>query len=91
MSISKAEQETIITFDEKQKTANVFTYSKKFINLLNNLPPERKTDIKINYKNNDGSVEFEIPKKWVKISPSRIITEEQRQRYAERLLLNKKS
>lgn len=85
------EKETIINFNEDEKTADIFTYNKKMINRLLKLCeqfPELFKE-KIN-TNNDGSKTFEIPKKYVSIRTPRFLTEEQKEVIKDRFLKIKK-
>lgn len=92
MAYSRYEMETIINFNEEEKTAHIYTFRKPIIKKLNKLAEERPEECKmVRECNNDGqySAEYEIPKKWVKINAGslnkRIMTEEQKQAMAERL------
>jgi len=85
MSLSRYEQETIITFNEDEPIADVFTYNRKLKHRLEKLYEQYPNDIKT-YKNNgaDG-VTYYVPKGWIKINPSLNLTEEERQKRAEQM------
>ena len=81
--------ENVLEFISGSHTATVTFTNKKHINRIKKLYEERKDDFKYFVENPDGSVCAKIPLKWIKISPpkrnSRIYTEEEKQKIAERL------
>ena len=81
---SKEELETIITFNEAEKTASVYSCSSRYIERMNKLAEAEPDNVKLTRKDS-GGVEFTVPKSWVKIRPPRKISNEQRQAAAERL------
>lgn len=85
MNLTKYERETIINFNEEEQTASVFTYNRKLQNKLNALLDECQ-DIKL-MRSGDEWTEYEVPKKWIKVSPPRSVnyTEEQKAEIAARL------
>lgn len=62
MSLSLVERETIITYNDADGTANVFTASPVIKNKLAKLGE---------VKTNGGGWEIEVPKAWVRIAPPR--------------------
>lgn len=72
-----------------KKTATVTFTKQKYINRIKTLHNERPKDFKFFIENKDGSVCEKIPIRWIKISPtktnSRIYTEEEKRKIAERL------
>lgn len=84
MKLSKYEQETIITFNENEKEANVYTYNSNLKKKISALCQERPEEAKQIADDERGGLTFEIPKKWVKVNPGRILTEEQREELRER-------
>lgn len=85
MNLSKYERETIINFNEEEQVASVYTYNKRLQNKLNALLEERQ-DIKL-IRSGDEWTEYEVPKKWIKVSPPRQVnyTEEQKAAIRARL------
>ena len=81
--------ENMIEFISGTRTATVTFTNKKHINRIKKLYEERKDEFKYLVENPDGSVCAKLPLKWIKISPSkrnsRIYTEEEKQKIAERL------
>lgn len=84
MKQSRLEKETIITFNEQEKTAVIYTHNTALCRKLDKLADERPEEAKRLRTFPDGGREFEIPKRWVKVNASRILTEEERERAQER-------
>lgn len=83
---SRLEQETIFLFNEEEKTASVYTFNKTLQRKLQTLAAERPEECYLEQPQNalDGAVEYIIPKKWIKIRASRILSEEQKAELSER-------
>ena len=83
---SRIEQETILLFNEEEKTASVYTFNKSLQRKLASLAKERPEECYLDKPQNtlDGAVEYIIPKKWIKIRASRILSDEQRAALSER-------
>ena len=81
--------ENMIEFISGTRTATITFTNQKHINRIKKIYEERKDDFKYFKENTDGSVCAKIPLKWIKISPtkrnSRIYTEEEKRKIAERL------
>ena len=81
--------ENCIEFFSGERSAVVSFTNKKHINRIKKLYKERKDDSKYFTQNTDGSICAKLPLKWIKISPtkrnSRIYTEEEKRKIAERL------
>lgn len=77
MHIPKIEQETIITFNEAEKTASVYTMNAALIRKLEGLTESRPDDARRVRTFPDGAQEYEVPKKWVRITASRILPPEE--------------
>ncbi len=86
MSLTNIERETIICFNEAEKTAEIFTYRPSLIRQLDGLAEERPTEAMRGKANAEGGVTYTIPKAWVKIKPKRILTDEQREAAQARAL-----
>ena len=88
MNLTKAELETIINFDEEQNTASVYACRKSLQNKLLKIAEQRPAECKVVKTARDGAaIEFEVPKRWIKVSPPKTVnmTDEQRQKAAARL------
>ena len=84
MSLSRVEQETIIRFDEAEATASVYTYNGALKRKLSGLCATRPTEARQIKDDGRGGLTFEVPKRWIKINASRILTEEQKKERADR-------
>ncbi len=79
MYIPLEERETIITFNEKEPTASVYTMNGALIRKLEGLAQSRADDARRVKTYPDGAQEYEVPKKWVKVNASRILSDAQRE------------
>ena len=78
------ERETIINYNNKESTANVYTWNKTLIKNLSALLYSRE-DIECKHIDEECAT-FIVPKSWIKVSPprTRTLTEEQKAKAAER-------
>ena len=84
---SREERETIIRFSEADTEASVFTFNPALIRKLDALVEQRPDEVNCMEANSINGVEnreYLIPKGWVKVNPSRILSDEQRKQIAER-------
>ena len=86
--ISKQEQETIITFNEQDAQANVYTYNGSLKRRLASSAEFHPDQVKRIDSDQFGGVTYSIPKKWIKPNPPRILSEEQRAKLAVQLKSN---
>lgn len=77
------ERETIINYNNAEDTANVFTLNQSMRRKMLLLAEQYPDDVKI-IRQAEDMVELTIPKKWVKVSPPRQLTDEQRAELVER-------
>ena len=93
MNLSLYEQETIINYNEAEKTAGVYTHNKALRRKLERLAQEHPEDCRLEKASHDGqAVDYTIPKAWIKINPPRQLTPEQkafRREIAKRTILAK--
>ena len=79
------ERETIISYNEAEKTANIHTHNKTLRRKLEQLATERPEDCRLEKVSRFyEAVDYAVPKAWVKIRPTRILSEEQRTAMSER-------
>ena len=84
MSLSKEEKETIITYDESNNIAEIYTCSQNIIKKLDKLCEKYPDQYKI--KNEDNiSKTYITSKKLIKYSYKRILSEESKNKIRERL------
>lgn len=84
---TRYEQETVINYNEEEKTASVFTYNRSLQKKLDSIAAERPDECQVNSSVTEGaqrSSSYTIPKSWVKIRPSRILTDAQKDELRER-------
>lgn len=76
--MTKYEQETIINFNEDEKTASVYTYNKQLKIKLDKLCKEYPQEFSLRTKDNTGSKTYIIPKRYVSIRGPRKLSEQQK-------------
>lgn len=81
--LSNSEQETIISFNESESTANISTFNGSLIRKLSELCKTRPTEITGKEPNEIGEAEFTVPKKWVKVNAGPTLSDEQRAQIRE--------
>lgn len=74
--MTRFEQETIIGFNEAEATASVYTHNGA---LKRKLARERPADVQLSRRYPEGAVEYTIPKRWVRVNATRILSEAQRE------------
>lgn len=82
-NLTKYEQETIINYNNEEKTASIFTYDKSLIRKLDKRLSDN-ADIKL-VRRGDDWAEYSLPKKWLKVSFPRQLSDEQRAEMANRM------
>ena len=78
MNVTKYEQETIILFNEGEAAASIYTYHTSLQHTLVSLCESHPAQVRQTGNNGIGALTFEIPKKWVKVSPPRVLSEAQK-------------
>ena len=76
--------ENVIEFLENQERATVTFSQGRFKSRIRKLAAERPEECEIVAENKDGSLCAHIPVKWVKIKPTKQLSEGQRRERAER-------
>lgn len=79
-------KENVIEFITGQNNVCCTFTSAKYINKMNKLYQKNKENFEYFIENPDGSVCCKIPLKWVKISPPKRVSEEQKQAASERFI-----
>lgn len=81
--VSLIEQETVIVYNQAEKTAQVFTYNPT---LQRKLAEYEKDNPEVRLiRKGSGYKEYEVPKKWIKVAPPRKVSESQKKAAAERM------
>ena len=83
MKLSKYERETIITFNEEESAALIYTSNAKLKNRLTKFA-DKTNECVIEEFTDDGFGKYKIPKNWIKINMPRQYSEKQRQEMANR-------
>lgn len=79
MNLSLYEQESIVSFTEAEKSANVYTHNRALLRKLEKLARDRPEECRLVKFSHDGrAADYIVPKAWVKITPPRIASEAQK-------------
>lgn len=84
----REEKETVIRFDESPDKATLFTYNGALIRKMDSYMASHPDDVECVRRDNVEcleSVTYRVPKRWIKVSPPRQMSEENRQKSAERM------
>lgn len=77
--LTNYERETIISFNEAERTANIYTHNGALLRKLEKLAQERPEECKLEKVSRFGqAADYTIPKAWVHIYPTRILSEAER-------------
>lgn len=77
--------ENNIEFLKGATTATVCFSQGRYVTRIRKLAESHPDECKILYTNSDGSIVAHIPTKWVKVSPPRKVSDEQKEAAGERL------
>lgn len=89
IKLTGTEKETIMIFNELEKSATITTYNKSLIKKLNKLCESRSDEIQLMEVDKSGCHTYVAPKKWVKVNASRILDEAVRQKLSESMKLRR--
>ena len=78
MRLTNIEKETIINFNEAERTANVYTHNEALKARLLKLCRTHPDQVRQTAANRWGGLTCELPKKWLKVSPPRVLSQAQR-------------
>lgn len=82
--MKKCERETIININDAENVASLSTSQQWMKNKIKKLAEKRPGEVEI-IENDEYILFAKFPKKWIRISPTRVVSEEQRMKAAERL------
>ncbi len=71
MKLSNIEKETVINFNEAERAASVYTHNTALKRQLLELCQTHPEQVRQTADNGWGGLTFELPKKWLKVSPPR--------------------
>ena len=86
--LTRAEQETIVFFNEEESQASVYTYNRSLKKNLRELSEKFPQNVMLEREDGRGGETFLIPKKWIKVRAPRIVSEEEREKRAAVLKAN---
>lgn len=78
MRLSNVERETVVTYTQAERTANIYTHNPAWKAQLLKLCQTHPDQVRQTAANDWGGLTFELPKKWLKISPPRVLSPAQR-------------
>ena len=81
--LTKYEMETILNYNEAENMASVYTHNVGLMNKLRGLM-EEYPEVKLVRQDYD-MLEVEVPKRWIKVSPPKRISEETKMANSKRL------
>ena len=90
--LTNMEKETIIIYNEADPSAEVFTYNSTLQRRLAALEQQRPQEVTRTARDDtDGqtSVTYTLPKSWVKINPTRTLSEEEKSKKRAVMLANR--
>ena len=79
MKLSRIEQETIINFNEAESTVSIYSHNAALKERLLGLCRDYPSQIHQTADNGRGGLTFELPKKWLKVTPPRVLSPAQRE------------
>lgn len=79
MKLTRYEMETVIVFNEEEKTAVVSTFNKRLKRILDKCIEEGDENVTV-----DSRGDYKCPKSYIRIRPPRKMTEEQKEELKER-------
>ena len=80
MSLSLYEQETIINYNQEERTATIFTYSKSLVTRLEKLRKRLPDEVALLREEKTGAREYRVPKSCIDIKIPRDLSPAERER-----------
>ena len=77
-------KENVIEFVKDSKTATVTFCQGRYISRIKELAEKRPDECQITATNKDGSIVAHIPTSWIRINPTLELSDEQKEKLAER-------
>ena len=78
MRLSNVEKETIINYNQAERTANIYTHNPALTAQLQELSRTYPEQVRQTAANAWGGLTFELPKKWLRVTPPRVLSPAQR-------------
>lgn len=79
MKLTNYEKESVILFNEADRAASVYTHNAALIRHLTALCGSYPEQARLTGDNGCGGLTFELPKKWLKVSPPRVLSAAQKE------------
>lgn len=79
MKLTNYERESVILFNEADRSASVYTNNPALIRQLSALCASHPEQVRRTGDNGFGGLTFELPKKWLKVSPPRVLSAAQKE------------
>lgn len=83
MNLSKIERESIFLFNEAEAAASIYTHNAALCRQLQELCAAYPGQVRQTTDNGYGGLTFELPKKWLKVAPPRVLSAAQKEVLAE--------
>lgn len=78
MKLTNIEKETVINFNEAERTASIYTHNEALKRQLLELCQTHPEQVRQTATTGWGGLTFELPKKWLKVSPPRVLSQAQK-------------
>ena len=78
MKLTNVEKETVINFNEAERTASIYTHNEALKRQLAELCRTHPEQVRQTAANGWGGLTFELPKKWLRVTPPRVLSPAQR-------------
>ena len=78
MKLTNIEKETVINFNEAEHTASIYTHNEALKRQLLELSQSHPEQVRQVAANAWGGLTFELPKKWLRVTPPRVLSPAQR-------------
>ena len=78
MKLTNVEKETVINFNESERTASVYTHNEALKRQLLELCRSHPEQVRQTAANDWGGLTYKLPKKWLRVVPPRVLTPAQR-------------
>lgn len=79
MGLSNLERESIFLYNDAEKSASVYTYNAALQKQLAALCAAHPDQVRQTADNGRGGLTFELPKKWIRVVPPRVLSPAQRE------------
>ena len=79
MKLTNVEKETVINFNEAERTASIYTHNSALKAQLLELCQSYPDQVRQTATNDWGGLTFELPKKWLRVVPPRVLSPAQRE------------